>query len=573
MGTFKQCWIIDTEFYAPPGERPTPICLVAYEMMTEKTVRHWMWDDPDTAPPFSIDDDSLFVAYFASAEWGVFLAAGWPLPTYTIDLFAEFRARTNGRPPVAGNGLLGALTAFGLDHLAVEEKDEYRGLAIRGGPYSAEERQALLTYCESDVQALAQLWAVMLPGLDWARALDRGRYVKAVALMERHGVPVDADGLRSYQACANEIGLRLIERIDPQYGVFEDGSFKQDRFAAYLRLEGISWPKTPTGRLVVEDDLWRSKAKAHPQLNPLRELLLTRNQLKLADLAVGLDGRTRCLLSPFASKTGRNQPSNSKFIFGPARWIRGFIQPPPGYGLAYVDWVSAELGIAAALSGDANLQAAYRSPDPYLHFAQLAKAVPPDATKQSHPVERERFKVAALAAQYGAGPQTIADQLGEGIAWGRYLLEAHKVAFPDLWRWLGAVVDHAFSRRYLRTEPGGWPLQITSDTKPTTAQNFLVQATCADILRLACCLITEAGIEVCAPIHDALLIAAPLSDLDAAVAQTQDLMREASVAVLGDFELFTDAEIVRYPNRYLDERGQEMFDTVQELLAEIGAVK
>jgi DNA polymerase I len=74
--------------------------------------------------------------------------------------------------------------------------------------------------------------------------------------------------------------------------------------------------------------------------------------MRLSDLAVGSDGRNRTLLSAFRARTGRNQPSNTKFIFGPAVWLRGLIKPPPGHGIAYVDWSQQEFGIAAALSGD-----------------------------------------------------------------------------------------------------------------------------------------------------------------------------------------------------------------------------
>ena len=93
------------------------------------------------------------------------------------------------------------------------------------------------------------------------------------------------------------------------------------------------------------------------------------------------DGRNRCLLSAFRSRTGRNQPSNSKFIFGPSVWLRGLIKPPPGYGLAYIDWSQQEFGIAAALSGDPAMMDAYHSGDPYLAFAKQAGAVPAHATK------------------------------------------------------------------------------------------------------------------------------------------------------------------------------------------------
>jgi DNA polymerase I len=66
----------------------------------------------------------------------------------------------------------------------------------------------------------------------------------------------------------------------------------------------------------------------------MRELRSALSELRLNDLAVGRDGRNRTLLSAFRSGTGRNQPSNAKFIFGPSVWLRGLIQPPPGHGIA-----------------------------------------------------------------------------------------------------------------------------------------------------------------------------------------------------------------------------------------------
>ena len=70
--------------------------------------------------------------------------------------------------------------------------------------------------------------------------------------------------------------------------------------------------------------------------------------------------------------------------FGPSVWLRSLIQPPEGYGVAYIDWCQQEHGIAAVLSGESAMQAAYLSGDPYLEFAKQAGAVPADATKQSH---------------------------------------------------------------------------------------------------------------------------------------------------------------------------------------------
>jgi hypothetical protein len=90
----------------------------------------------------------------------------------------------------------------------------------------------------------------------------------------------------------------------------------------------------------------------------------------------------------------------------------------------------------------------------------------------------------------------------------------------------------------------------------------------AEMLRLACCLCTENGIQVCAPVHDALLIEARDVEIEAVVAQTQAYMQQASLAVLPGFPLRTEAKIVRYPERYQDPRGVQMWETVQRILEE-----
>ena len=103
---------------------------------------------------------------------------------------------------------------------------------------------------------------------------------------------------------------------------------------------------------------------------------------------------------------------------------------------------------------------------------------------------------------------------------------------------------------------------------PRALRNFPMQANGAEMLRLACCLATERGIHVCAPIHDALLIEALLDDLDHVIAETQRAMADASAAVLSGFALRSEAKVFRYPGRYQDERGTHMWSLVWELLRE-----
>jgi DNA polymerase I len=97
------------------------------------------------------------------------------MPARILDLYVEFRDRTNGLRTPAGAGLIGALVYFGLDTIGAAEKEEMRALVMGGGPWSGEERERILEYCEGDVDALARLLVAMVPRLDLGRALVRGR--------------------------------------------------------------------------------------------------------------------------------------------------------------------------------------------------------------------------------------------------------------------------------------------------------------------------------------------------------------------------------------------------------------
>lgn len=268
----------------------------------------------------------------------------------------------------------------------------------------------------------------------------------AVARMERAGVPIDVELLEKLLARWSDLRLGLIAEIDKDYGVYDGTTFKQDKFEAWLAKNDIPWPRLPSGKLDLKDDTFRQQAKGHPAVSALRELRSSISELRLTSLTIGPDGRNRTSLFPFVSKTSRNQPSSAKFIFGPSVWLRGLIKPPEGYGLAYCDWSQQEYGIGAALSGDINRQEAYRSGDAYLALAKLAKAVPAEATKESHGAQREQFKACELAVQYGMSPEALAERIGQPPIVGRNLIRTHKETFRTYWRWSDSLVTQAALR-------------------------------------------------------------------------------------------------------------------------------
>jgi hypothetical protein len=483
-----------------------------------------------------------------------------------LDLFAEFRAHTNGHDTPNGASLLGALTYFGIDGIDASEKQDLRLRILSGGPWSADDLNAFADYAETDTTAVEQLLTVMLPRIDLPRALLRGRFMRAAAAIEWAGTPIDVTTLALLRRYWTDIQDDLITAVDKDYGVFEGRSFRLERWERWLVRHGIPWPRLESGRLDLSDDTFRQMARVYPAVAPMRELRSSLAELRLSDLAVGSDGRNRTLLSAFRARTGRCQPSNTRYIFGPSVWLRGLVQPPAAHGLAYIDWCQQEHGIAAALSSDPAMLAAYVSGDPYLEFARQAGAVPSDATKASHRPQRELFKACSLAVAYGMSAEGLARRIGQPPIVGRDLLRAHHETYRRFWRWSDAAVDHAVLTGSLSTV-FGWPLHVDENFNPRSLRNFPAQGNGSELLRLACCFATEAGLEVGAVIHDAVVIISKADELEADVERVRHCMAKASRAVLDGFELRSEATLVYHPQHYQDPRGIVMWERVLRLIA------
>src|SRR5262245_14073938 len=497
---FREVWAVDFEFTALPGERPVRVCLFPRELKGGRQHRIFQGQF-GSAPPYPTGPDVLFVAYYASADLGCHRVLGWPMPERILDLFTEFRDRTNGLGQAAG--LLNALTYFGLDAMSAVEKKDLQ-TAIGNGTWPSQYSPTeILDYCEQDRAALERLLAAMLPQIDMPRALVRGRYMPAAAAMEHNGTPVDVEPLQRLRNGWDGIKDDLIAAIDV-HGIYDAGTFKSDRWMRLVEEKGIPWPLLESGNPDLSDETFRQMAKSYELVSPYRELRSSLAELRLNDLAVGKDRRNRTILSAFRSKTGRNQPSNTKYIFGPSVWLRGLIKPPPGHAVAYVDWAQQEFAIAAVLSGDAAMLRAYESGDVYLAFAKQAEMVPEDAAREGYEAPRELCKQCVLGIQYGQGEWGLAQRIGRPPIVARKLLRAHRQTYHRFWEWSDAAVDTAMLTGSLHTV-FGWHIRTGAEPNPRSLRNFPMQANSAEMMRLAACLATERGIEVAGPIHDAFL--------------------------------------------------------------------
>jgi DNA polymerase-1 len=566
----------DIEFVAPPGERPQVVCVAWHEYASGITRSLWI-DELGPLPPYRTDGRVLFVCFVANAEIGCHLALGWPVPRNVIDLSAEFRCLTNGRKVPAGKGLIGALTYFRIPTISTKEKDEIRNRIMRGFPFTNEERARILEYAKGDVNGI--LLSEMLPVISSLKtALSRGEFVSILAKMEHKGVPMD---MEIYRQLADKniwayVRDAMVPELDRDYGVYErdkhgEWHFNQKLFEAYLIRKGVGWPRDENGKLILKNKTFEDMTRGYPELETLRQLRHARNKMRKVKLAVGRDGCNRTTLWAFKSKTGRTQPKAAQWIFSPAVWLRSLIKPGPGMAVAYVDWSSMEFMVGAAISGDPVMVAFYESGDPYLAFAKRVGAAPEWATKHTHGELRDQYKTGLLAIQYGISEYTLSARLNISLLAAREMIEQHKQLFSVYWAWIDDWVQWALTHGEMWT-PFDWRCRVGElEFNARSIANFAVQAASADALRIAIVLADRAGLDLRAPVHDALLLHSTIERIEADVGRLQQIMAKASRLVLnaradGKLELRSDKTIVRYPDRYSDKRGISMWNQVVKLL-------
>jgi len=562
---FKKVYSIDFEFYLDDNYLQVPVCMVAKEFKSGEEIRIWK-DELNRLSecPIIFDEKTLMVSFFATAELNCFKTLGWKFPVHLLDTYLEFKCLVNGF--IQRISLLNVLNYLGLDSIESSEKNELRDLILSRGPWSERNKLDILDYCASDVTALNKILAKIIERINLPQALFRGETQKSSSEIECKGIPVNKKQFEELKKDWGLIKETLIREVDKDYGVYENETFKISNFKTYIKREGIAWPKTDKGNLKTDKDTFKQLSKCHKKLEALGQLRASLGGMRLFEsLQVGEDSRARCMLSPFSAKTSRYQPSTSRYLFGCSAWVRSLITPHQGMAIAYIDWSQQEFGIGAALSKDEEMMNAYLSSDPYLEFAKQAGKAPPNATKKTHKEIRSRFKECVLATQYGMGAASLAMRIGCSELEAMDLLNLHRRTYSTFWNWSDSVMDCAMITSSIDTI-FGWRLNVNWLTKEKTIRNFPMQANGAEMLRLACIYMMEKNIQVCAPVHDAVLIEAPIKDIDEIVLQAKNCMARASGDILSGFELKSDVEIFNHPSHYQDERGTEMWSKVWQII-------
>ncbi len=336
---FSSTWVVLVVVTRRPGEPLQPVAIAALDLMTGRTQEHGAPRLLNMKrPPYPTGPQALIVTIGAEDAAGFHHALSWRMPERIIDLMIEYRCQTNGRNNSMIGGMVAAMISHGLPAQSLLIKDT--------SPAGMRRR----------LVAVASLFVRMQSDIDMGRALLRGRNLCAVARIEATGTPVDRELLDCLANDWPDIRDRVVSITDQDFGFYRGGRFDAAAFSAWLMAANIEWPRTANGALDLSDDTFRDMARAHPEVRPIKELRTTLIGFDPCALSVGRDGRNRVPLRPFASRTGRNQPSTKASVLGTAAWVRHLIKPNPSTALALIDWEQQEFGIAAALSGDEAMQ-------------------------------------------------------------------------------------------------------------------------------------------------------------------------------------------------------------------------
>ena len=85
--------------------------------------------------------------------------------------------------------------------------------------------------------------------------------------------------------------------------------------------------------------------------------------MRLNALQVGEDGRNDLCSARLVPRPEEIVRLIQSIYSVPSVWLRGLIKPKLGHAVAYIDWGSQEVGIAAAVSGNLAMQSDYQSGD------------------------------------------------------------------------------------------------------------------------------------------------------------------------------------------------------------------
>jgi DNA polymerase I len=388
-------------------------------------------------------------------------------------------------------------------------------------------------YACADPVLTAHLWGMLSDGVlrDAPQAYDLERSVTPIlAGMMDHGLLLDRDytaeklrELREYSGSARQ-WLREAHEVT--------SLMSARQIASALELVGAPIQgRTSSGLPQVTKEVLRFISVSADFPEEARQLadtiLRARHAEKLAGTylenfleIMGPDGRVRPSIQQLQARTGRmsctdpniqNLPRDDKIV-------RGCFIPRPGCVLISCDFSQVEMRIAAALSNDPGLIAAFAEADSGGRdfYSAIAGELFGGDVLKSDP-RRQAVKSMSYASLYGAGLAKQALTAGVTVEQLRPIRDAFDARFPGLSRLPRLIqAEVAF---HAGEDPEGRPMVRTSLGRPLPGDpqrvyallNYKVQSEAAEALKRAIVSVASAGLSqyALAPIHDEVLFEVP----------------------------------------------------------------
>ena len=315
---------------------------------------------------------------------------GWEFPTHIFDQHTAYLAASNVLLPYEPDEMrkqaaqaacptpaapTASRAGSDIDKEAIAEdigEGRWREVRPRAGLRLLRRRRAHVGAAAA--RAIARPRPRLSPA-DAERVLHWSNYsAKAIALIQARGMPIDMPLWNLVQENKAAVIGELLRRFDPSYGNDDpiytpDGEWSYDRFERWLVRNGVhAWPRLDSGELDIDGDAFRLMYHV-PGIEGLHALRDSLGVIAKAKLPIGRDGRNRPSLFPFGTATGRN--AHAKSLYNAHAGMRSFMVFPPDTIGVYLDWRTQEVGIAAALSGDAALMRDYAAGDIYHALALM----------------------------------------------------------------------------------------------------------------------------------------------------------------------------------------------------------
>lgn len=574
----------DTEFIHGPGELYDQVSLAYKELRSGRSDSLWC-DELGSEPPHAHGPNVLFVG-FTGAEPEFYHSMGWGFDCAFLDLRVEGILQTNlalprGHPrrERLPRSLIQFLRVNGIKDGDEALKDAMRKRILQGFPFTTEERCQILKYCLSDVLLLLKLLEVLAPRIvSFQQALMRGEYVKFCAEIFGVGMPADPWSTAHIRQPETRKALRLRAVSDTRltHGLITGSAIKQLEVSEFIARHGIKdWRRTPSGKLGTSySDLEALEQRPEfigkdgkSKFVGIADVSKTVKQLHEMQLFVGTDGRFRAQIWPFSTISGRAAPDGAEYPFTTPAWCRFMLMPAAGTVLIYLDFASMEFGVAAALYQDPVMLADYAG-EPYLALPILAGFLPRDATKLSHPDERECFKAPTLSLQYGAGAALLARKLNLTRRDGQRLVDLHHDRYQMHWKGSDRKIETAFANGEMVARDG-WRCGVCSLTTEFIARNWFVQSNAAAIFRYAGLMMRQLGLRIIGVVHDAVLVETTEDRLELDQARAILCLERASRRFLHGFTLRVDPKVIICAGeRFYDKRGERTWAFVERTLHE-----